>query len=477
MKFMLNSHPHSTSLPPASTVLDLLREEAGLKGTKEGCREGDCGACTVLTGALCKEGVRYRPVNSCILPVADIRGKHVVTIEGLNPEQHLSIVQEMFVTGGASQCGFCTPGMVAAITGYLLQTTHPTGAGAVESLAGNICRCTGYTAVKEAAVEIAQRVGASPASSPESIQHLEHLVEKRVLPGYFLSVPQVLAELEQHEPPVKEGLWPSEGSVVVAGGTDLYAAEPERVESASAAVFLFERPELSEVNVFEETVTVGACATVEDIRESKVFAGTGNFRESLLRISSPQIRSRATVGGNIVNASPIGDLTIMLLALKAVLVIESKAGNRRVPLKDFYKGYKELDLKPGELLTSVEFPKPSEHSLCNFEKVAMRRRMDIASVNSAAGFEIFEGIIESCAVSAGGVAPVPLYLEPLCTYLKNREITENTVRKAAEIAMESTSPIDDVRGSADYKRRLLGRLVKAHFLTLFPDILDPEELL
>ncbi|MBD3278909.1 MAG: hypothetical protein GF388_11470, partial [Candidatus Aegiribacteria sp.] len=389
---------------------------------------------------------------------------------------HLSLVQEVFVTLGASQCGFCTPGMIAAITGYLLCTTHPTGAGAVESLAGNICRCTGYTSVKEAAEEIAGAVGVSPASNSACIGHLKHLVEKRVIPRYFLSVAPLLADI-QIDPSEAEGLpQPSDDTVMVAGGTDLYAAEPEKVIGTDP-VFLSERPELTVIGVSRERVTVGACSTVEDIKESSIFSGTGNFQDSLLRISSPQIRSRATAGGNIVNASPIGDLTIMFLALEAVLVLESNTGTRRVPLKEFYKGYKELDLRSGELVTSVEFRKPAAHSFCNFEKVAMRQRMDIASVNSAACLEISGGVIGSAAVSAGGVAPIPLYLESLGTFLKNRKITADTVEKAAEVAMESICPIDDVRGSADYKRKLLGRLVKAHFLALFPEILDPEDLL
>lgn len=476
MKFMLNRNTYSTSSPPASALLDLLREEAGLKGTKEGCREGDCGACTILLGALRPGGIEYRAVTSCILPAAEAAGKHIVTIEGLNPSTDLSLVQEAFVTMGASQCGFCTPGMVAAITGYLMGTTHPTGEGAVESLAGNICRCTGYTAVKEAAEEIAKRAGVSPASNPAGIHHLKHLVEKRALPRYFLSVPPALAELQKEAGPADYPPGPSKGSVVVAGGTDLYAAEPKKVTDGKP-VFLSARPELFEITVYEETVTAGACATVEHIRESGIFRGIGNYHDSLLRISSPQIRNRATAGGNIVNASPIGDLTIMFLALDARLLIETSENERSVPLKDFHRGYKELDLKEGELVTAIRFRRPSKNTFCNFEKVAMRQRMDIASVNSAACIQMSGGIIEKATISAGGVAPVPLLLVETGHALKGEKINRKTVLKACETAMESISPIDDVRGSAQYKRRLLERLVKAHFLTLFPKRLDSEELL
>ena len=161
ISFILNTKIHTTGLPPGAVALDLLREEAGLTGTKEGCREGDCGACTVLLGTLLQQGIEYRAVNSCILPVGELHGRHLVTIEGVNPQEGLSPLQKVFVEEGASQCGFCTPGIIMSLTGYLLGTVAPDDVRAADSLAGNICRCTGYVAISKSAKTVSGITGQS----------------------------------------------------------------------------------------------------------------------------------------------------------------------------------------------------------------------------------------------------------------------------------------------------------------------------
>jgi len=165
ISFILNDKNYSTKLPPGAVTLDLIRSEAGLTGTKEGCREGDCGACTVLLGIPLQQGIKYMAVNSCILPVGELRGRHLVTIEGVNPKDGLSSIQKIFVEEGASQCGFCTPGIIMSLTGYLLNTIDPFDTGAAGSLGGNICRCTGYVSIRNAAKNISGLIGPSPAGS------------------------------------------------------------------------------------------------------------------------------------------------------------------------------------------------------------------------------------------------------------------------------------------------------------------------
>lgn len=474
VSFLLNGKERMTSLPPGAVVLDLIRNETRLTGTKEGCREGDCGACTVLLGTPGSDGMRYSAVNSCILPVGELSGRHLVTIEGISPEEGLSAVQEPFVRHGASQCGFCTPGMIMSLTGYLLSTTQPDVSGGVESLGGNICRCTGYISVRRAAEAVVGSTGQSPAGSPFDREYLEHLVSRKVIPEYFLHIED---KLKKSGGPEERNISDPAGCLTVAGGTDLFATggvDPER----SDLRFLSREPQLRYVsNEGGGLCRTGAASTVEDLIESGIFKGTGNLHNSLRLISSAQVRSRATVGGNIVNASPIGDLTIMLLALEAMLLISGSSGNREVPLSEFFRGYKVIDLRPDELLASVRFRIPGPGEMVNFEKVSMRKHLDIASVNTAAVFRVTDRTVEEAIISAGGVSPVPAVLNRTCDFLRNREVCTGTVLEACGTAMGEISPITDVRGTAEYKRLLTGRLLKAHFLKLFPEILDPGDIL
>jgi len=473
ISFILNDLEYTTGLSPGAVTLDLLRNEAGLTGTKEGCREGDCGACTVLVGTPLHQGMKYVAVNSCILPVGELQGGHLVTIEGVSPEEGLSSLQNIFVEKGASQCGFCTPGVIMSLTGYLLGTLDPEAGDAAVSLAGNICRCTGYVSIREAADSVSIITGRSPADACHSREHLKWLVDKGILPAYFLDIEERLKVLRSHEP--CETIENSPGkNITVAGGTDLFAVDAEKLRNANLE-FLSSRKGFSEITVTGDRISVSAGATVADIINSGVFKG--NLERSLELVSSAQVRNRATVGGNIVNASPIGDLTIIFLALDAKLIISNGSENRELWLKDFFRGYKSLDLSQEELLKSLVFQAPDPGTRMNFEKVAMRKHLDIASVNTAAVFRISSNTIEKADISAGGVAPIPLYLRNTSAALKGKRISGDTAKLAIRTACSEVSPIDDVRGSAEYKKLLLGRLVAAHFIKLFPETIDGEELL
>ncbi|RKZ10025.1 hypothetical protein DRQ25_04400 [Candidatus Fermentibacteria bacterium] len=472
ISFILNNKKHTTGLPPGAVALDLLREEAGLTGTREGCREGDCGACTVLLGTLLLQGIEYRAVNSCILPVGELHGRHLVTIEGINPEEGLSPLQKVFVEEGASQCGFCTPGIIMSLTGYLLGTVDPDDTEAADSLAGNICRCTGYVSISKSARTVSGITGRSPAECCTSREHLEWLVEKEILPPNFLGIEEMLTALNADGSEADV----SGETVTVAGGTDLFAVEAENLRNTDLK-FLSRETGMNGITVLENRILIGAGATVRDIIDSGVFRNAGNLEQSLQLVASPGVRNRATVGGNIVNASPVGDLTIIFLALDAKLRISSGSDYREVQLKDFFRGYKLFDLSPGELLESLVYKKPDSTTFINFEKIAMRQHLDIASVNTAAAFRVCGGRIEKADISAGGVAPVPLYLERTSAALRGMKISTDTAQLAVRTARSEVSPIDDVRGSAEYKELLLGKLVAAHFAELFPGQINAGELL
>ena len=471
LSFMLNSEPISVEFGEGSPVLDLLRMELDSKGTRRGCGEGDCGACTVLLGTRRGPGITYRAVNSCLLPAGELPGRHLVTIEGLNLLQDLSMVQSAIVDQGASQCGFCTPGIVVSLIGYLMGTLSPDPEGAVDAIGGNICRCTGYGSLIRAAKLICEAVPDSPASDPCSIGHLDHLVRCSVLPEWFPGTAEAL--LEDCVETGADG--EPKDALIVAGGTDLMVSSPDEIISRPLT-FLSRDPALSEISVLDGVCSIGAAATVSDIMESDAAAGIIGLEAALRLVSSTQVRNLATAGGNIVNASPIGDLSVILIALGAMLSIDGRFGPRKVPIAGFHTGYKVMDLRPGEMIREISFPLPERGEGFSFEKVSMREHLDIASVNSAALFSLVNGRIASASLSAGGVAPVPLMLSRTSELLKGKSPSSGLAVEASRSAMAEVSPIDDVRGTAEYKRTLLGRLVLAHFIRLFPGDVHPGEL-
>ena len=448
MKFILNRKIIETSESPGKHTLDFIRK-LGLTGPKEGCHEGDCGACMVLVGELCGDEVKYKAMNSCILPLGKIEGKHVVTIEGINIEG-LNPVQQALCDEGGVQCGYCTPGFVIALMAYFMNEDLK-NTPIITAIEGNICRCTGYNSILRAA-EIAN---GKISSLDDSKGRIQAMIESKFLPKYFFEIPGKLKKI-QIQPQLKKG-------TPVAGGTDLFVNR----QTVEDPIFL---SELGLDNIWsdDDYVYVGAAADIESIRKSTELNTLFNTAKHLSRVSTLPIRQQATIGGNVVNASPIGDLSIYFLALDADISLKSNGSTRIMKLKDFFKGYKILDLKEGEILEWFRIKK--EKKLLSFEKVAKRMYMDIASVNSAFSLKIEDKLIKEPHLSGGGLAPIPLYLTKASEYLKNKEISQEVIKEAARIADTEINPIDDVRGSAKYKRLLLRQLIYAHFIELFPEL-------
>jgi len=451
IRFLLNDRPVSLTAPTGRVMLDVLRRQMGLTGTKEGCREGDCGACTILLGEL-KDGVlRYRAVDSCLLPLGEVAGKHVVTIEGINQES-LNPLQQVFASQGAVQCGFCTPGFIMALTGYLLNAGSWDEDEAIIAVAGNICRCTGYIAIRRAISELCQSLR---AREDGNVDRITFLIDNEYLPEYFKTVRQKLERLEAPQRSAGDAM-------MVAGGTDLYVQKPEQLAEINVTL-LSGRPELQGIQEEDGFYVIGGGVTMEDLRRSVLLhRSMPDFEPFMEKISSQQIRHRATVGGNIVNASPIGDLTVWLLAMEAVLVLSDGEHRRQVPLRGFFKGYKRVDRRDDELIEAIRFPIPRDGEYVHFEKVSKRSYLDIASVNSAIKISLADGTVREAHLSAGGVAPVPLYLEKTSAFLRGRFLDDRIVHGAIEEAAGEIRPISDVRGSAEYKRILLQRLLLAH---------------
>lgn len=462
--FILNGKEVRTFSNPGTVLLDFIRKELFLTGTKEGCREGDCGACTVLIGENSRDFTCYRAQNSCLIPLGSVHGKHVVTIEGINLNA-LSPLQEALIGEGAIQCGFCTAGLIMSITGFLLSGRQLSTENAIDAIAGNICRCTGYNSIKRAVEHFLSESEISPEAGRV---RMESLVKKGLIPHYFLEVPERLKNIPQTKNTKAEG-------AVVAGGTDIMLQK--RHEIPDIKLNFLSKDIEDAVRLENDFLILDAGLTVTDLMNSVVLRNYfPQIKDYLKLFGSHQIRNRASLGGNIVNASPAADMVNILLALDSTLVIKNKEV-REVALKDFYLAYKSLDKKEDELVIEVKLPVPEAGYFFNYEKVSRRTHLDIASVNSSIYMKTESGFIKSVHISAGGVAPIPLYLKETAAFLRGKVITFETIHNAALIAGGEISPISDIRGSSEYKRLLLRQLIFAHFQKFSPALIESPEML
>jgi xanthine dehydrogenase small subunit len=463
IRFILNDKDISTALPPGMVLLDFIRYQQHLMGTKIGCREGDCGACTVLVGEIIENEVQYQSMTCCLMPIGNAQGKHIVTIEGINHADKLNPIQKAMADEGATQCGFCTPGFVMSLAGFCLNHKEATQQNAIAAVDGNICRCTGYKSIERVAGKVATILGE----------------KNEIFPGYFADIQKRLEQLNDAEK-IRHVADPASlkgRPHVVGGGTDLYVQKHDEMTHVPIR-FVFDHPRMNGISKQENRCIIGASATVTDLKESAIInEAFPAFHRYAKLVSSTPIRNMATIAGNFINASPIGDLTIFFLALDAQLVINDASGNhsngggtRTIPLRKLYKGYKQLDKRPEEHIEQIWFELPAKNSLFNFEKVSKRTHLDIASVNSAISLVMNGNVVIKAGISAGGVGPTPLYLKMGSEFLAGKNINEGVIHELISIAQAEISPISDARGSKEYKTLLLGQLIKAHFVTLFPAI-------
>jgi xanthine dehydrogenase small subunit len=467
--FLLNRSVVRETVALATPMLDLIREQHHLTSSKPVCREGDCGACLVLRGRLKGEIVAYQPLVSCLLPLAAVSGCHIVTLEGLNGAE-LNPIQQALVDEGAIQCGYCTPGLVLALTAFFLRGTHSKIDDALDAVAGQLCRCTGYSGIKRAVLRLCRTydLAASPAD-----MRLRDCVSWGILPEYFLDVHQRLQALAVGEVLSTQRL--SEHRVIVGGGTDLWVHDARRFE-AEALYLQSQLADSATVTLQCDRCRIDGRATLAQLGASTILQNIlPSLSDDMRLVASEPIRQIATVAGNLANASPIADIAVMLLGLDAQLTLIRGNGERTLSMREFFVAYKQTALQPAEIIEAADLEYPAG-LLFSFEKVCKRQHLDIASVNSALSIVVDDGIIQRSHLAFGGVAPIPLYCEQVCTYLTGKRLTVAVVVEAAKRAQQEVQPISDLRGSAAYKRLLVRQLVYAHFLKLFPDIIAWEAL-
>ncbi len=480
--FWLNDRRVETEEHAGLLVLDYLRKRRFLTGTKEGCKEGDCGACTILIGEIRDGELVYEPTTSCLVPLGEMHGRHVVSIEGLNLADGLNPVQRAMTDRGGSQCGFCTPGFIVSMCWYLMASSDetPTLKGFQRAFSGNLCRCTGYTSIDRASEDLVSDFG--PGGRFEQIwsadDRIQALCDAELLPAYFADMADQLAAI----PPLEEERhdYADIAEFFVAGGTDLYVQKGEEIPRTDVKI-LNRHPEMRGIERDDEAgvFRVGALTSFEEFgQHPEIRAIMPRMDHYLYLIASLQLRVRATLAGNIINASPIGDMTNLLLALDTTLVFHDGTRERQVEMKNFFEGYKTYDKEPHEIMTRLLIPIPDDDTRIHFEKVSKREALDIATVNSGAKIRVDDdGIIRVASLTVGGVAPVPLWLEKTEDYLVGKALDVKTVRDGLRVAHSEMAPISDVRGSADYKRLLAHQLLSAHFTELYGDRISFDALL
>ncbi len=453
IRFFLNGQLHEVRGNDAFlTLSDYLRNRIGKAGTKVVCAEGDCGACTVLAGRCRAGAVEYEPIDSCIQFVHQIDGKHVVSVEGLCDNGRLHPVQQALLDCHGSQCGYCTPGIVMALAGWA-DAGCPVDAAAPRLwLTGNLCRCTGYVPIFDAADSLAKARPAPLAQrfdTPQLLQALEAASNEplRVESGgrlYF--APATLVEAVAFKAGHPE-------SVVVAGATELGVWRNKKNFEPRTLLSLARIAELDAVTANKQQIVFGANVNWTNVEKS-VKAPLPEFVPIIQRFGSPQIRNAGTLAGNVANGSPIADSLALLSVLDASVELVGARGTRQRSINGFYTGYKQKDLAPDELIARVILPLPDMDDRLRLTKVSRRRDMDIATFGSAVLVRAPAGTITHAAAAFIGVAPTVVRLPRTEAFLHGRAFDEGTFRQAGRIARTEIQPLTDVRGSRDFRLQL-----------------------
>ena len=450
---------------PTRTVLEYLREDKGLTGTKEGCSEGDCGACTVVIGELHEGGIRYRAVNSCIQFLPSLDGKQLITVEDLSDPNHgLHAVQQAMVDQHGSQCGFCTPGFVMSLFAmYHHQPEREVERVEIDlGLAGNLCRCTGYAPIVRAAEQALQARRKDHFTAEES-RRIEQLKSIQPVDGLDISgvsgrffAPDSIDEL-------CDLLASHPQAVMVAGATDVGLWVTKHMRVLETLIYLGNVTELLQIKTDGSDLILGAAVSYTDA--TKVIADRyPAFLPVIDRLGAIQVRNAGTVGGNIANGSPIGDMPPGLIALGAKLVLRSKQGQRVIDLEDYFISYEKQDLRSGECVEQVVLPAPPDKQLFSTYKISKRFEQDISAVCAAFALQIEDGLIINARVCFGGMAEIPKRAPACEQALTGHSWGQDSIDDAMQALANDFTPLTDMRASGQYRMRVAQNLLQRFYL-------------
>ena len=453
-----------TNFRPSTTVLNYLRSLPGHRGTKEGCAEGDCGACTVVVGEL-SEGnkISYKTVDSCMMFLASLHGKQLITVENLaqqkGTETILHPVQKAIVEKHASQCGYCTPGVTMSIFGMYKSNVQPTRENIVGTLSGNLCRCTGYESIFNAAKSSCSDKKSDHFTENEA--EIIELLKKIKSGGLSLEVKHpkqeyYLPENLKDTAAIRKNI---PDAFIINGSTDTAIKQNKKHEFIEKILDISAVPELKEIKVEPNGFYIGAGATIEQV---KIFAENSipELTPILSVFASQQIRNMASIGGNICTASPIGDTIPLMFALKAKFEITSADQNRWVDAEDFIVGYRKNCLKPNELLKGIFIPNIENDTRIVSEKVSNRRDLDISTVSLAMRIKTGkDGIIQEIILAYGGMAEVAKRAANTEKQLVGKKPTRENIMRAMEQISNDFKPISDARANKEYRISVAGNLL------------------
>ncbi len=453
---------------PVQTVLEYLRLEERSKGTKEGCNEGDCGACTVAIGRLRNDKVIYEPANACILLMGHLHGCELVTVDDLALGGTLHPVQQAMVEHHGSQCGFCTPGFVMSLFALYHSPQKPDRKAIVDQLAGNLCRCTGYRPIIAAAQNacIGQPADLWSETAPDIAEELRKLHDgEDVFCGTtesFVAVPakpETLCELSAKHP----------DATIVAGATDVGLWITKQLRSLPKLIFTSHVVALHAIADRVATLSLGSAVTYAEA-EPQLAAISPDLGEVVRRIGSKQVRSSGTIGGNIANGSPIGDMPPMLIALGTRIVLRKGEETRDLALEDFFIDYGKQDRKPGELVWRIDIPKLRSSERFFAHKISKRFDQDISAVLAAFKFTIAGRMIESATLVFGGMAATPRRARKTEAAIRSLKLdAPETWQEVISTLAQDFSPINDMRASASYRMNAAQALLQKSLRELVGD--------
>ncbi len=429
---------------PNSTLLEFIRSNDDKKGTKEGCNEGDCGACTVVLIEKINGKIKFRAVNSCVIFLPSVHGKQIITIEDIGSVEKLHPIQQIFVDEHASQCGFCTPGFIMALFAQKADNLNSNQDELVEAVSGNLCRCTGYRPIVTSAKDIAELKNLNEFNTfarADLIDEINTSTTVNIEQGeYKYSIPYSLNEalnLKANRPQ----------STITSGSTDLVLKVTKRKEPIYDIIDISSITELQGISETKNEYIIGAGTKIEDIYQfskEKLPA----FANMVQHFGAKQIRNRATIGGNIATASPIGDILPVLFAYSAKLVI---VGNeeKTVDIKDFVIGYRKTILQQNELIKAVIIPKPTVNQIIKSYKISKRTDLDISTVSAGFNLTVYNNKVSEIILAFGGMAETTKRASKTENFLLNKEFNEENIIEASKILKDEFTPITDARSSKE----------------------------